>query len=89
MIVYVLFHETNTGHSEESDGYVEAVYTSEPLAEAVRLRAIRAARDAGLAVYWDPDDPDACENEHWDHDWHVETHEVLEADNGLPFPWEG
>jgi hypothetical protein len=39
--VYVLFHETNTGHSEESDGYVEAVYATEAAADAARLAAIR------------------------------------------------
>jgi hypothetical protein len=87
LIVYVVFHETNTGHGEESDGYVEGVYASESIAEAVRLRAIRAARDAGLAVWWDPDNPDARENDEWDHDWRVEPHALLETDTGEPFPW--
>jgi len=75
MLVYVLFHETNTGHTEESDGYVEAVYATEAAAEAAKLAAIRTAIAEGLDVYWNPDTEE--ENEYWDHDWRVETHEVL------------
>lgn len=76
MIVYVLFHETNSGHSDESDGYVEAVYETEALADAARLRAIRDAVQEDKAVWYDPDDPDAEENTEWTDDWHVEAHEV-------------
>lgn len=28
LTVYVLFHETNSGKGDESDGYVEAVYAT-------------------------------------------------------------
>lgn len=56
--VYVLFHETNSGHSDESDGYVEAVYATEELAEAAKLEAIRALVEDGADVYWNPDAPE-------------------------------
>jgi hypothetical protein len=83
MIVYVLFHETNSGHSEESDGYVEAIYATQELADAAKLDAIRTARDLGMAIYWDPDTEE--ENEHWDHDWSVQPCEVL--DTHTPGKW--
>jgi hypothetical protein len=72
MTVYVLFHETNTGRSETSDGYVEAVYATEEAANAARLAAIRKARDEGRAIWMDPDNP-----EDWTDDWSVEAHEVI------------
>lgn len=81
MTVYVLFHETNSGHSEESDGYVEAVYATEADAEAARMVAIRAAIEAGYACYFNPDTEE--EHEQWEHDWHVEPHTVRESP-GLP-----
>jgi hypothetical protein len=56
--VWVLFHETNTGHSEVSDGYVEAVYATEALAEAAKLTAIRTLVAEGEDVYWNPDAPE-------------------------------
>lgn len=84
MTIYILFHETNSGHSEESDGYVEAVYLTETAAEEARLIAIRSARDAGHAIYWDPDTEE--ENIDWEHDWHVEPHTVREAST---LPTEG
>lgn len=75
MIVWILFHETNSGHSDDSDGYVEAVYATHEAAETARLAAIRQARDAGEAIYYDPDtDQDFPED--WEHDWRVEQHEV-------------
>ena len=81
MTVYILFHETNTGHSEESDGYVDGVYLREADAETARLAAIRAARDAEYAIYYDPDTEE--ERETWEHDWHVEAHTLIE-DASLP-----
>lgn len=79
--VYVLFHETNSGHAEESDGYVEAVYATEALAESARLHYIRAARDRGEAIYVDPDVPDDEGRIDWEHDWTViPTHVLTEAD---------
>lgn len=75
MLVYVLFHETNTGHSEESDGYVEGIFATERAAEQAMLDAIRKAIAAGERVYYDPDtERDFPE---WDHDWRVEAHEVI------------
>lgn len=56
--VFVLFHETNSGHAEDSDGYVEAVYATEALAQAARLRAIRTLVANGEDVYWNPDAPE-------------------------------
>jgi len=76
MIVYILFHETNCGHSDESDGYVEAVYATQEAAEEARLAAIREARDRGDAIYYDPDtDEEFAES--WEHDWRVEAHQVI------------
>lgn len=57
-LVYVLFHETNTGHSDESDGYVEAIYTTEAAAETARVAAIRAAIADGRDVWFNPDAPE-------------------------------
>ena len=54
-IVWVLFHETNTGHSDDSDGYVEAIYTTEAAAEAAKLAAIRRLVADGQDVYFNPD----------------------------------
>ena len=78
MIVYVLFHETNSGHSDSSDGYVEAIYATEEAAEAARLAEIRKARDEGQAIWCDPDDEDDAGDIFWEHDWVVYAHEVLE-----------
>ena len=76
MTVWVLFHETNTGRSESSDGYVEAVYATEAAANAARLAAIRKARDEGKAIWMDPDDPDDAGSDDWTDDWSVEAHKV-------------
>lgn len=73
-MVYVLFHETNTGHSEESDGYVEAVYATEEAAEAAKLAAIRKLVEDGEDVYWNPDTEE--ENVHWTDDFTVLAFEV-------------
>lgn len=81
MTVYILFHETNTGHSDESDGYIEGVYESRDDADEARHVAIRAARDAGYAIYYDPDTEQ--ERSDWEHDWHVEEH-MLRYDANLP-----
>jgi hypothetical protein len=75
MIIYILFHETNTGHSQDSDGYVEAVYATEEHAERVKRAAIRAAVSSGEAVYWDPETEIERAGD-WEHDWRVEAHEV-------------
>ncbi len=77
MTVWILFHETNTGRSDLSDGYVEAVYATEETANAARLAAIRKARDEGKAIWMDPDDPDGAGNDDWTDDWSVEAHEVI------------
>ena len=79
-LIYVLFHETNSGHSDESDGYIEAVYATEALAEAAKLTAIRKARDDEEAIYFDPDTEEDFPDD-WEHDWRVETHRVI--DNGV------
>jgi hypothetical protein len=76
MKVYILFHETNTGDFDESDGYVEAVYSTKEAAEAAQLAAVRNAILEGRAVYWNPDTQEECE--HWDDDWRVEEHDVIE-----------
>lgn len=82
MIVYTLFHETNTGHSDESDGYVEAIFATEAEAEAARLVVIRLAMANGQNVYFDPeteiDYPDT-----WEHDWRVEAHELKTAEQAI------
>lgn len=73
--VFVLFHETNSGHGEVSDGYVEGVYFDEATAERARLARLRGARDAGALVATDPDNPDHdCEE--WEHDWIVVEHQI-------------
>ncbi len=74
LIVYILFHETNSGHSEESDGYIEAVFSTEAQAEAAKLAAIRKAIADDQAVYWNPDTEE--EGDCWEHDWRVEAHQV-------------
>lgn len=74
--VYILFHETNTGRGDESDGYVESVYGTKEAADAACLVAIRKARDAGEDIWCDPDDEDDDGDPDWEHDWHVEEHEV-------------
>lgn len=76
MIVYVLFHETNTGHSDESDGYIEAIYATKELADAAWLAAIRKARDGGDAIYFDPDTEEDFPDD-WEHDWRIEEHQVI------------
>lgn len=85
MRVYVLFHETNSGHSEESDGYVEAVYATEELAEAAKLAAIRQLVADGEDVYWNPDAPDGEQEgpSDWTDDFHVG---VFEVRTELPTP---
>lgn len=78
-IVYVLFRETNTGHFDESDGYIDAVYATAAAAEAARLAAIRGARDRGVRVWFDPDDPAGAEQDSpadWEADWRVEAWKV-------------
>lgn len=81
MTVYILFHETNTGHSEESDGYVEDVYATEESAEAAKLAAIRAAIAEGEDVYWNPDAPEGEQEgpTDWTSDWRVLAWEVTQA----------
>lgn len=56
-LVSVLFHETNSGHGDDSDGYVEAAFASEDVAEAAKLAAIRRLVANGEDVYWNPDAP--------------------------------
>lgn len=75
MIVYVLFHETNTsrGHTDDSDGFVEGVYATEAAAKAAELEARREASEKGLSV-WNEDGS----VEDWANDWHVEAHQVIE-----------
>lgn len=75
MTVYILFHETNTGDSESSDGYVDGVYASEADAERAKLAAIHDAIAEGRAVYWNPDTEE--EDLEWSDDWRVEAHTVL------------
>jgi len=81
LTVYVLFHETNTGSSDDSDGYVEAVYATEAAAEAARLAAIRKAIAEGRAVWFNPDAPEAERQgpDDWDDDWKVEPFDVIGA----------
>lgn len=79
VMVYILFRETNSGSTEGSDGYVEAVYATEAMAEAERLRYIRHARDCGEAIWWDPDNPDEDGPLDWTHDWSVLPEAVLDA----------
>lgn len=79
MIVYILFHETNTGHSDESDGYVEAVYATEALAEAARAEILRGLIADGEAVWSDPDDPDFEGPSEWEHDFRIVACEVVEG----------
>lgn len=79
LTVYVLFHETNTGRSEESDGYIEAIYATQELADAACLAAIRKARDEGEAIWVDPDADGGAENVDWEHDWRVIPHDVIDA----------
>jgi hypothetical protein len=78
MLVYVLFHETNSGHSEESDGYVEAIYATEEAAEAAKLAAIRRLVAEGEDVYWNPDAPEGEQEgpSDWTDDFKVVPFEV-------------
>ena len=80
MIVFVLFHETNSGHSDESDGYIDTVYATKEAADAACVAAIRKARDEGAAIWCDPDDPEDEGDIHWSDDWHVEQHHVIGTD---------
>lgn len=73
--VYVLFHETNSGHSEVSDGYVEAVYATEELAEAAKLAAIRQLVADGQDVYWNPDTEEEGPDD-WTDDFQVQAFQV-------------
>lgn len=77
MIVYLLFHETNTGDSDDSDGYVEEVYANKADADAACLAAIRKARDEGTDIWMDPDDPEDEGDPHWTDDWRVIEHDVI------------
>lgn len=73
--VYVLFHETNTGHSDESDGYIEAVYLTEDDAKRAELAIRREYIRNGEAVYWDADTEEE-RPEDWEHDFRVECWQV-------------
>lgn len=75
MTVYILFHETNTGHSDESDGYVEAVYATEAAADAAKLAAIRRLVAEGEDVYWNPDTEEEGPAD-WTDDFRVVPFEV-------------
>lgn len=88
MIVWVLFHETNSGHSEDSDGYVEAIYATEELAEAAKLAAIRQLVADGEDVFWNPDAPEGEQEgpADWTDDFLVIPMDVRTA---LPAPNEG
>jgi hypothetical protein len=86
VLIYVLFHETNSGKFDESDGYVEAVYVDEATAERARLATIRAARDKGLSIWWDPDRPDEDGPSNWEHDWRIEVHQVTDTDEAIVQP---
>lgn len=77
-MVYVLFHETNTGQSEESDGYVEAVYATKEAAEAAKLAAIRRLVAEGEDVYWNPDTEEEGPAD-WTDDFKVIPFEVRTA----------
>lgn len=72
MTIYALFHETNG-----DDGQIEALYLHEADANAARLAALRAARAAGMRVYWDPDTGEDCAD--WDHNWRVDAEVVQTA----------
>lgn len=79
-LVYVLFHETNSGSAEaESDGYVEGVYDEQGAADGAMAEEIRAHVKAGKRVAWDPETQTECDE--WDHDWRVEVHQVLSWDD--------
>lgn len=86
MKVYILFHETNTGKFDESDGYVEAVYATEEAANAARLATIREAIAKGLDIYYDPD-TDTDYPDTWEHDWRVEAHTVLDTVPEILLPY--
>lgn len=77
MLVYVLFHETNSGKFDESDGYVSGVYATEAAANEARLLSLRAAIAEGKSVWTNPDDEEAEGDPNWEDDWRVEAHEVL------------
>lgn len=80
MIVYVLFHETNSGRYETSDGFVEGVYAMEEDAERERVALLRKLRDDGEQIYLDPDlGDDQKENDAWEHDVRVECHQLIEG----------
>lgn len=84
MIVYILFRETNSGHSEASDGYIEAVYATAALAVEAKLAAWQQAIADGERVWMKPA---AAAEENgdplWTHDWRVEAYAVTAA-NGAP-----
>ncbi len=91
MTVYVLFHETNTGSADDSDGYVEAVYATRELAEAARLDAIKERIAAGDLVWWNPEFPDDDGPDNWEHDFSVQAYDVIDQpidvdDLGNPLP---
>lgn len=71
MTVFVLFHETNSGRREESDGYVEAVYATESAANTAQLNALRIAKAQGREIWIDGG------NAEWTDDWTVQAHEVI------------
>lgn len=68
--VFVVFRETNTGHSDDSDGYVVGVYSTQEKADRARVDAMRRAIRGGDDVYYDSDN--GKEQVHWDCDWRVE-----------------
>lgn len=77
-LVYVLFHETNSGHGDESDGWVEGIYATEADAERAKLEAIRKAVANGDDVYWNPDIEEEGPSD-WTDDWRVEAHQIHES----------
>jgi hypothetical protein len=82
MRVHIVTHETNGSRYGEPDKDIVAVYADyhEARAEAIRLKRDAAAR--GVAVCWDihvPAPNDVDDLDHWDEDWDVSSHDVIDG----------
>jgi hypothetical protein len=89
-MVYVVFHETNTGRGDESDGYIETAFTTEPAAQAAADAFMRRAAADGIPTWTNPDDPEAEGNEYWEAEYiviplqvHDSIEEAVAIDEGL------
>jgi hypothetical protein len=76
--VYVLFVETNSGHDEDSDGYVHGIFSTYEAADKVRQGLKAQDREDGVDLWPDDDedDEDADEPLDWQRCYQIRKWQV-------------